>query len=172
MIILRWLDKHFEEIFESFVIWFVVFLTFLQVVMRYVFKSSLSWPNELSRYCFIWFAYIALGYAVRYNCHTRIDIIETLIPKIKSVMSVICDLGFFVFACLMVKPCWNMVVQLKESGQNSPAMQFPMYLLYLSILVGMLLALLRLIQKYVIKIILHKKDFGLENANKEEEEWS
>ena len=31
-----------------------VLLVFLQVIMRTVFKNSLTWSEELSRYIFIW----------------------------------------------------------------------------------------------------------------------
>lgn len=33
---------------------FTVILVFFQVILRYVFSSSLSWSEELARYIFIW----------------------------------------------------------------------------------------------------------------------
>ena len=32
-------------------------LIFVQVIMRYVLQSSLSWSEELARYLFVWMAY-------------------------------------------------------------------------------------------------------------------
>ena len=37
---------------------FSVILLFIQVIMRSVFNSSLSWSEELARYIFIWQIYI------------------------------------------------------------------------------------------------------------------
>ena len=36
-------------------------LIFVQVIMRYVLQSSLSWSEELARYLFIWMAYFAIS---------------------------------------------------------------------------------------------------------------
>lgn len=153
MKILRWLDKHFEECFMFFIIWFAVAASFLQVIMRYFFKSSLSWPEELNRYLFIAFSYIALSYSVRYECYTRIDIVETLLPKLKPILSVVCDLGYASFCIYMLKPGYNVVAQLFTSGQTSSAMKLPMFIVYLPLLIGLILSLLRLVQKYTLKFI-------------------
>ena len=153
MKIIRWLDKHFEECFMFFIIWFAVAASFLQIIMRYCFRNSLSWPEELNRYLFIAFSYIALSYSIRYNCYTRIDIIETLIPKLKPVLAVICDAGFLFFCVYMIRPGTRVVAQLYESAQTSSAMKLPMFLVYLPLLLGLVLSILRLVEKYALKLI-------------------
>ena len=139
------------------ILWIATAVSTLQVVMRFVFTNSLAWPEELNRYLFIWFSYIALSYAVRYDCHTRIDLIETLIPKVKPVFSVICDLGFAIFCIYMIVPGYNVVAQLIDSWQTSAAMQLPMFVVYLSLFCGLILSLFRLVQKYVLKFMNRNK---------------
>ena len=58
MKVLRWLDKHFEECIMFANLWIIVCLSTIQIIMRYLFKNSLSWPEEMNRYLFIWFAYV------------------------------------------------------------------------------------------------------------------
>lgn len=157
MKVLRWLDKHFEECIMFLALWMVVCISFLQIIMRYAAKSSLAWPEELNRYLFIWFAYVALGYAVRHSCHTRIDIFETLIPRLKKPLSYVCDLGLLFFAIYMLKPGYNVVLQLFQSHQTSSALNLPMYLVYLSLFTGLILTILRLVQKYVLKLLALKQ---------------
>ena len=41
-----------------------VLLVFLQVIMRTVFKNSLTWSEELSRYIFIWQIWLGRFYLV------------------------------------------------------------------------------------------------------------
>jgi len=156
MKVIRWLDKHFEECFMFFIIWFAVATSFLQIIMRYFLKNSLSWPEELNRYLFIAFSYIALSYSVRYDCYTRIDIFETLIPRLKPVLSVVCDAGFFCFCVYMIRPGINVVSQLYQSAQTSSAMKLPMYLVYLPLLLGLFLSILRLAEKYTLKLLRRK----------------
>ena len=153
MKVLSWLDKHFEETIMIAIVWIATAVSTLQVVMRYVFTNSLSWPEELNRYLFIWFSYLALSYSVRYDCHTRIDIFETLIPKLKKPLGVVCDVGFAPFCIYMIQPGWNVISQLIESGQTSSAMRLPMYIVYLALFCGLILSLIRLVQKYVLKFM-------------------
>lgn len=157
MKVLRWLDKHFEECIMFGCLWVIVALSTLQVIMRYAFKNSLPWPEEINRYLFIWFAYIGLSYAVRYSCHTRIDIFETLVPKIKKVMQVICDLGLLAFSIYMIGPGYRVISQLYESHQTSSALGLPMYVVYFALLLGLILMLFRLAQKYVLLFLAVRK---------------
>lgn len=160
--LLRWLDEHFEETIMVAILWTATAVSTLQVIMRRGFKYTLAWPEEFNRYLFIWFSYLALSYAVRFDCHTRIDLVETLVPSLKKPFSYICDIGFAFFCLYMIKPGWNVVSQLIQSWQTSSAMNLPMYLVYLSLFCGVILSLIRLVQKYVKKIIL------LRNKKREE----
>ena len=54
-----WLDKHFEESIMLFLLSVMVILMGLQVFMRYVIARSLSWPEEIIRFGFIWFAFLS-----------------------------------------------------------------------------------------------------------------
>ena len=49
MKVLRWLDKHFEECIMFANLWIIVCLSTIQIIMRYLFKNSLSWPEEMNR---------------------------------------------------------------------------------------------------------------------------
>ena len=52
---------------------FTVILVFFQVILRYVFSSSLSWSEELARYIFIWQIWLGTSVAQRDNSHVRIE---------------------------------------------------------------------------------------------------
>lgn len=158
MKVMRWLDEHFEECLMFAALWLVVLFSTLQIIMRYVFRNSLPWPEEINRYLFIWFAYLGLSYAVRHSCHTRIDIFETLIPKLKKPFSVICDLGMLFFCAYMIAPGCRVVQSLYVTGQTSSAMNLPMYFVYAGLLVGMILTLARMAQKYIMLAVHKHKD--------------
>ena len=146
---LRWIDDHFEEYPLLFALWSVSLIMFLQVIMRYVFKNTLSWPEEYSRYIFIWLAFIGMSYGIRYNCHVRIDIFETIFPKLKTPMMVISDIGFFLFCILLIKPGYNSCIGMIASGQRSAAMEISMVWIYLAPMVGVILSPIRIIEKYI-----------------------
>ena len=52
-----------------------------QVIMRYVFHSSLGWSEELARYMFVWLVFIGISYGAKVMRHIKIDAFLYLFPK-------------------------------------------------------------------------------------------
>lgn len=147
---LAWFDD-IEEKLMSVSLWAIVIIMGIQVIMRYVFSSSLQWSEEISRYFFIWFAFLGMSYAVKKGSHMRIDILEYNLPKLKKPIEILGDLFFMIFAIYMLIHGSKVIIFLKDSGQSSPAMGLPMYLVYLSLLIGFALVICRIVQKYVLR---------------------
>ena len=61
-----------ERYLCNFFLGFFVILLFVQVVMRVVFHSSLTWSEESSRFAFVWFAFLGASYAARLGAHNRV----------------------------------------------------------------------------------------------------
>jgi len=160
---LKWLDDHFEEILMMLALWGIVGVMFAQVIMRYVFKNSLSFAEELSRYFFIWMAFLGISYAVKGNSHIRIDILETIFPVLKKPLEIIGDVVLLAFCVYMLQPSYNIITKLISTNQTSPAMEAPMWIVYLSLLVGFCLTIFRIVQKYILKVM-SKKSKGGEEA--------
>lgn len=146
---LKWIDKNLEEVLMAGSLWMIVIIMGLQIVMRYIFKQSLSWSEESARYFFIWFTFLGISFAVHNNTHIRLDIIETIVPKLKKPLEYIGDLFFIAFAAYMVKPGIDVIKFLVGTNQTSPALELPMYVVYTSLLLGILLTLIRYLQKYI-----------------------
>ena len=74
------------------------------------------------------------------------------------------DIVFLAFCVYMLSPACSVVSMLIETNQTSPAMEAPMWIVYLALLVGLVLTIIRLIQKYVCMLLDHKKEKrGLES---------
>ncbi|MGG0717057.1 TRAP transporter small permease [Robertmurraya massiliosenegalensis] len=151
-----WLDKHLEEVFMVVFLALIVILMTVQVFMRYVLGNSLSWSDELIRYAFIWFVFLGIGYGIRTQSHLKIDILEIAVPSFKKMLIAIQDIFIFLFCVYMILPSVNGINLLISTGQTSPALGIDMYIVYLSLLIGFVLAMFRLIQKYILIIIKRK----------------
>lgn len=148
MKILQWLNENLEEKLMGICLWSIVVIMGIQVIMRYVFQSSLTWSEEFSRYLFIACAFIGMSYGIKEKTHMRIDILETFIPKLKKPLEIIGDASFLFFAIYLIGPGMSVISALKASGQASPAARMPMYLVYSVLLVGLMLVVFRIVQKY------------------------
>lgn len=158
MKILHWLDRHIEEVLLVLFSTVMVAVIFMQVVMRQL-DSSLSWTEEIARYCFIWLVYIGISYGVKKDRHIKVDVLLLLLKtKGKLILTIIANLLFMAFAIFVIRYGYDIASQLLAFGQKSPANQIPMGLIYLATPIGMGLTLIRLIQNLVkhIKALKHE----------------
>ena len=71
------LDKVFRgiDIFTGILTGAMVLFVFLNVVLRMVFNSGLTWSEELARYLFVAVTYIGAISAMRANAHMTVDMV-------------------------------------------------------------------------------------------------
>lgn len=150
MKMIKWLDDHIEEVFIVFFTLLMIVSIALQVFMRYVMNNSLSWSEELARYCFIWLIYTGISLAVKKQKHMRVDAIFMFVKgKGEIILGMIGNLLFLLFALFAIAYGSEITIKILTWGQASPAINLPMWLVYLAEPVGMGLTVIRLIQLLV-----------------------
>lgn len=144
---MRRLFDHFEEYILISSLFFSVVLVFMQVIMRYVFKNSLSWSEELARYLFLWQIWLGASYAAKEGRHLRIEMIKNLFQGRARLLfecfSASIWFGFCIFLAWKGTELTHMIF---TRGQLSPAMQIPIAYAYASVPVGSAMMALRLLQ--------------------------
>ncbi len=158
MKLVKWLDNNFEVFLIAIMLIGLVAVMSLQVFMRYVMNSSLAWPEELSRYLFIWICFIGISYSTKEDLHLKVDIIfEYINKRLKNLLLIISDFSIFIFSIFMVIGGIDAYMTMAESMQTSSAMQLPFKFVYLALPVGFSLTTLRIIQKYILNFLVYKK---------------
>lgn len=144
--VLNMLEK-FEEYFLVSSMALSITVIFFQVVMRYVFKNSLTWSEELARYIFLWQCWIGASYAVKKGAHIRIEILANkCVGQKRIVFEILIALIWFSFAFFLAYTGMQITGFVFKSGQLSPAMRVPMGYAYASVPVGGLLMTIHLIE--------------------------
>mgnify|MGYP003522024903 CR=1 FL=1 len=72
--------NHLEEWIISLMLLAMTGLTFLQVVMRYVFNSGFTWALELTTVFFAIMIFVGVSYGVRVGSHIGVDALVKLMP--------------------------------------------------------------------------------------------
>ncbi|MDV2582195.1 TRAP transporter small permease [Alkalibacillus haloalkaliphilus] len=168
MIVLKKIEQHIEE-------WLLVAfgsvmttVIFIQVIMREM-GSSLSWSEELGRYCFIWLVYIGISYGVKKQRHIKVDVLLILLKdKWKVVLSLFANVLFFIFAALVVYYGTDISMNLLQLGQRSPALQVEMGLVYLAAPIGMGLTMIRLAQNMYHQVLMLRGKTEMDVADERE----
>lgn len=146
-------DEHVETYLASVALVTFSVLVVVQVIMRYVFNSPLTWSEELARFALVWFVYLAGSYAVRYQRHVKFNVLMDLLgrvtPLTQRLIRIFVFLLWFAFLAFIFYLSLESVIRQFGTGQVSPAMRMPMYLVYLAIPVGMALMGFRVVQHMV-----------------------
>lgn len=148
---LKWVDANFEKVLIGILLTLMILIMGVQVVSRYVLKSSLSWSEELTRYLFIWSGFLSLPYTIRAGIALKIDQFYNMLPSgFRKLLNFINHVLMIVFFAFMAYNSIGVVQSAIASNQKSPALGLPMYLIQLSALVGFSLAVIRTIQSLAI----------------------
>ena len=143
----KWLDEHLEETFLVIFLVLISCVMLLQVFMRKVVNSSLSWPEEFCRYCYVWTVFFSLGYTVRQGNMLRVGIVMDLLPRIpRKLLFILVNILCLVVFSVFFLNSFDVIQTLKGIGQTSTAMRLPMYIVYFCTVIGFGFAALRTVQ--------------------------
>ena len=147
MKIIRFLDTRSEEIVVVVALALMFVIISIQVFMRYVMQSSLSWSEELARYLFVLFVNVGISFGVKTKKHIRVELFSMWLPqKGKTVIRVLADIIFLAFAVVIIYYGFITATMIFMFNQTSPALGLPMGLVYVTLPVSYILVLIRLIQ--------------------------
>lgn len=153
MKVVRYLDRYLEEFILVVILGVMVLSISAQVLMRFLFGSSIGWSEELARYCFIWLVFVGVSYGVKKQRHIKIDAILLLFnEKGKVVLNMIVNLLFFSFAVFLIFYGGAIAIQILQWGQTTPALELKMGFVYLAAPIGMLLTCVRIGQQFVKQV--------------------
>lgn len=109
----------------------VTFLTFSQVVSRYVLRSPLTWSEELASYLFVWLTALGGAAAVHLGAHYGFSLlIDRLHPLVRRPM--LFAAGLVTLAvCLTL--AWLGMIWTLEAKNVSSALRWPMSWFYAAI---------------------------------------
>lgn len=158
MKLIRKLDQSLEEwILGALLIGMSVILL-IQILMRAFGGSSLTWAEEVARYFYVWSVFLSLGCTIRGGTILKVDLLLEKLPKgLRQVVQNFLELINVVLYAYLAYYSILVVQSVQSSGQTSPALEIPMYLVYLIIPIGFVLASLRSVQKIYFNIT-GKKD--------------
>lgn len=163
--VLLYIDEHLEEIFCLLVFVLMSLLTFVQVILRYIFNSSIVFSEELSRYLFVWLTFIGISYGVKKGSHLSVDVVfNRLKGPARIAVNVLAMALYIFFAVLMVVHSYKYFARVAATAQLAASMNLHMKWVALAPLAGFVLVLYRLLQQSAVGIINFIKNRGEKNG--------
>ncbi|MEX0779419.1 MAG: TRAP transporter small permease [Balneolales bacterium] len=138
----------------------LVFTVLLQIFMRYVVNSPVTFTEELSRYLLIWLGLFAASYAYRLRMHLALDLLVLKLKgKSKTALNIFIHslIGIFSLTTLVYGGL-QLVYLVYTLDQYSPALGVSMSVVYAAIpLSGIIIVI------YALDFIM--QELGLSESN-------
>lgn len=142
------LDEHAEEYILGVFLVGIACIMMVQVVMRTI-HASLSWAEELSRYLYVWSVFLSIACTVRAGNILRVSMFVDFIPwsAVKKFITVCLEVVSAAFYGALAYWGYTVLMAIKASGQTSPAMVLPTWIVYIIVPLGFALAAFRCLQQ-------------------------
>ncbi len=108
---------------------------------RYVFNQSLYFSDELNQFLIVIITFMGLGYITRQGKHIRMSAFyDMLSPAKRKLLMVFISLLTAIVMLLLAWAAMGYVIKIAQRGWVTPALQIPLYLTYVWVALGLLLA--------------------------------
>lgn len=129
-----------EEIFCVALLVVMCVIIFAATVARFTQLFVIDWAEELARYCMIWAVFLGIGIAAARGQHFSVEALSLFCPrKVLNVIQIICAGIVVIFAGFCVVYGGEVLVWQMKAEQITASLHWPMWMMYLSIPVGMVL---------------------------------
>ena len=155
---IKWLDEHLEETLLVICLVLIACVCLIQVIIRNIpWIPSLQWAEEFCRFAWIWSVFLSLPYTIRKGKMLRVNVLLDLMPHVmRKTMNIIVDVVVAASMGLLAFYSIEVTQGIAASNELSPAMLWPMSIIYGIMLLGYALGTLRAVQM----IIIHIAHFG------------
>ena len=137
----------------------LLFFVFMATLCRYCHLSWPYWSEELSRVLMVWLALLGGGVLCRTGDHFTVNALFMIMPeKVQRVFFAIIQLIVWAFAVLIIYYGIANCIKVSGMNQSSPALQIPMWVLYVVVPICGLSVLIQS-SFYYIPLITGKKKY-------------
>ena len=143
-----------EEILVVVLIGIASYLTFQEVILRYVFNTGWSGSYEITVMALIWCTFIGASLGVKENIHIGVDVLVAKFgPKTQRILIIVSIALCLLFGIIVAVKGFEFSKFISRGKLLSRDLRIPMEIGYLAILVGGVLVSLRFIERlvYVLK---------------------
>ncbi|MCW2309668.1 TRAP transporter small permease [Rhodobium gokarnense] len=140
------LDR-FEEVVANLALASLVLILAAQVFFRYVLQTGITWSEEVSRFCFVWFVYISASLAAQKGRHIRVTVATPLIPGGERVALLLADAIWAAFNLFVVVAGILLIRRMIAHPVYSTALFLPLVYVYAVIPLAHALMTLRVVQR-------------------------
>jgi len=150
--------KRLDEWLIALLLAAMTFLTFTQVILRYVFNSGFTWSLQLASVMFAGMIFIGISYGVRVGAHIGVDaVVKMLPPKPRRITSIVAVLLCLLYAGLVIYGSMIYVMKMKSAGIEMDDLPIQIWIARAILPIGFALLALRFLP-VLVNLVTGKSD--------------
>ena len=114
------------------------FSVFLQVVMRYLFHSAITWLDELVHIEVILLTFFGAGLGIKYGAHICVDVLKNWVkPPLQDILEVVNHLIITAYAVLVISFGTGLIQRMAAHPHFTPTLRIPKHYLYVMVCIAL-----------------------------------
>lgn len=151
------LMKNLDVILAGIILGILVLVTFLGVIMRYVFNAPFIWQQEVQLSCFLWLSYLGAGAAFLSGSHVAVDIFVDSFPgRIQEILRMAAYILICIILIYFSLQCNKLLMQMAQMHKVTNILHMPYTVVYAVVPIGCILMLV----DYSIVTVRYYKERG------------
>ncbi|MDO5758857.1 MAG: TRAP transporter small permease [Rhodobacterales bacterium] len=154
--LLLWLDQAIsmlEALIVGLSVTVMAINTIANVFGRYVFSQSLYFSEEVNEIAMVTITFIGLGYVTRKGLHIRMSALYDMVPDaprrlLMALIALLSAAAMFLLAWY----AWEYVDKVAGRGRITPAMQLPLWITYVAVVIGFFLAGVQYVATVIVNL--------------------
>ena len=133
--------NHVEEYVLFLMVLQMGISVFIQVVMRYLFQSAITWLDELVHIEVIFLTFFGASLCVKYSAHISVDVLKKSVRRepYRRVMEALNHLVMAAYVSIVVGFGLKLVSAMTATTHYTPTLRIPKHYLYLVVCVALAL---------------------------------
>lgn len=149
-----------KKINENIERWMIVFLfsiiiaiMIINALMRYILQNAIPWASDAVLFLFVWMVWFTISYGFKKDSHVKVTVLTSMLPeKIKFILSIFVNIVMLIgFSVLLIYGI-KLLTHFSVVGKTGLLIKYPMWSLYLSTPVGLILSIIRIVQNTKLKL--------------------
>ena len=159
--------NNFEEYFLTISLVIMVAINFGNVLSRYFIHTSWAFTEELLVILFVWNTILASAVAFKHGAHLGLSVLTDLLPeKFQKYIILLGAVSTIGLMALLARYGVGMVANSIKYNNKTPAMDLPEWVASISIVVGAIVIIFRVIQATVLNLKDNKIKLKLKEGGK------
>jgi len=131
-------------------------IVFVNVILRYIFESGISWSVELSQILFLVLVFFGAIQAYKENTHIQVDVLITKLPKVwQKILAVVSNVIVLYILYVLFRGSVQLVDE--NTVMTTPILGIPQSYIYaMGVILSVLIAILTIIK--TVQIFTNKEE--------------